>query len=84
MNEIKGPECFGELNKVFPKKKNGDRNSPIACLGCVFKTECIQEAMKGDDGVKFREERLHMAEKSGMISFFERWSQKKALYKKTR
>ena len=83
MNETQRPECFGELETVFPKE-NGDRNSPLKCLGCVFKTECLKEAMDGGGGVEFQKERLQKAHEAGMIGFFERWSKKKHLNNKAK
>ena len=76
------PDCFGRLDIVFPKKKDGLRCSPIACMACVFKTECLREAMKGKDGATVREEQVDRAYRSGMMGFIERWSKKKQLHRK--
>lgn len=70
------------MSRVFPREKDGDRSSPMACMGCVFKTECLKEAMETQKGLRFREERLGRAQESGMMGFFERWSQKKSLHNK--
>ena len=78
----KYPNCFGELEKVFPKTKDGLRSTPEACLECLHKTACLRSAMKGADGVKVREEIVDRAYDSGMMSFVERWSKKKDLKRK--
>ncbi len=76
------PDCYGRLDIVFPKGKEGLRNSPIACMACVFKTECLREAMQGTDGAAVREEQVDQAYRSGMMGFLERWSKKKMLDRK--
>ena len=78
----KYPNCFGELEKVFPKTKDGLRSTPEACLECLHKTECLRSAMEGAGGVKVREEIMDRAYDSGMMSFVERWSKKKELKRK--
>jgi len=75
----KHPKCFGELETVFPKTKDGLRNTPDECLECLHKTACLRSAMKGSGGVKVREEIVDRAYDSGMMNFVERWSKKKAL-----
>jgi hypothetical protein len=77
--EEKLPPCFGELETVFPKGEDGLRATPETCLACLHKTECLRSAMEGDKGLKFQEEFVDRAYASGMLSFVERWSQKKAL-----
>jgi hypothetical protein len=78
----KYPNCFGELEKVFPKTKDGLRSTPEACLECLHKTACLRSAMEGAGGVKVREEIVDRAYDSGMMSFVERWSKKKELKRK--
>ena len=78
----KYPNCFGELEKVFPKTKDGLRSTPEACLECLHKTACLRSAMEGAGGVKVREEIVDRAYDSGMMSFVERWSKKKVLKRK--
>lgn len=75
----KFPPCFGELETVFPMGKNGLRNTPEACLSCLYKTECLRSAIEGVGGLKVREEFIERAYQSGRINFLERWSRKKAL-----
>ncbi len=76
------PECFGVLEKVFPKGADKLRHSPTACMGCVFKTECLQTAMQQPAGLEVESERLDRAYESRTIGFFERWSKKKLLSQK--
>ena len=73
------PDCFAQLETVFPMGKNGLRNTPETCLTCPHKTECLRMAIQGRDGFKVREEQIDRAYNSGMIGFFERWSKKKAI-----
>jgi hypothetical protein len=77
--EQKFPSCFGDLNVVFPKGEDGFRITPLACFGCLHKTECLRSAMEGIGGLKIREEMVDRAYQSGIITFLERWSQKKDL-----
>lgn len=78
-DKAKYPLCFGDLEKVFPKGKNGLRNSPEKCTVCVFKVDCLRSAMEGKNGLLVREEVVDRAYASGLISFFERWSKKKEI-----
>ena len=73
----KVPDCFGELETVFPKGKNGLRNTPETCLLCGHKTECLRSAIDGVGGLKVREEFIDRAYTSGRMGFMERWSIKK-------
>jgi len=75
----KNPTCFGELGTVFPKGKNGLRNTPETCLACRHKTECLRSAIDGVGGLKVREEFVDRAYSSGSIGFMERWSKKKEI-----
>jgi hypothetical protein len=76
------PYCFGKLENVFPLEKDGLRHTPESCMVCFCKTECLREAVNGPQGRQVHEERLKRAYNSGTISFFERWSRKKALKRK--
>lgn len=81
MNDIheKYPDCFGHLETVFPKGPDDLRNTPETCLECAYKTVCLRSAMEGSDGLKVRGEIVDRAYRSGILSFFQRWSQKKDL-----
>lgn len=76
------PNCFGSLDKVFPMGENGLRNTPPGCMICVFKTECLREAMQAVSGIPVHEEMVDRAYESGLIGFFHRWSKKKQLHQR--
>ncbi|MEE4600825.1 MAG: hypothetical protein V2J65_06060 [Desulfobacteraceae bacterium] len=73
------PDCFANLETVFPMGKDGLRHTPDVCLACHHKTECLRMAIQEGGGLKVREEQIDRAYSSGMIGFFERWSRKKAI-----
>jgi hypothetical protein len=73
------PSCFSRLDTVFPKGKDGLRETPEKCLLCFHKTECLKAALQATDGLRVREELVDRAYASGVMSFLERWSQKKEL-----
>jgi hypothetical protein len=77
---IKRPECYGELEKVFPLREDGFRVSPIECLQCASKTECLKMAIGEASGYSVREEMIDRAYRGGVIGFFQRWSQKKNIH----
>ena len=82
-NKDNNPECFGNLEKVFPMTDSGLRQTPDDCFyHCPVKTRCLQAAMGTKDGAKVEEEILERGSKSGVINFFERWSRKKQLHRK--
>jgi hypothetical protein len=76
------PECFGELNMVFPKGDDGLRHTPVSCQPCPVKTECLRAAMAGLEGLRVREELIERAYQSGRIGFLERWLRKKEFSRK--
>ena len=77
-NNIK-PECFGQLDTVFPLGEDGLRHSPEACLECPHKTDCLRTGLKGKAGLKVHQEHIDRSYDSGMIGFVERWSKKKSI-----
>lgn len=77
------PECFGNLEKVFPKKANGLRETPEDCyFHCPVKTRCLRQAMATKDGVQVEEEIIERSTKAGAMTFFERWSRKKQAHRR--
>lgn len=77
------PECFGNLEKVFPMGKNGLRETPEDCFfHCPVKTRCLKQAIATKDGVKVEEELIERSTKAGAMNFLERWSRKKQLHKR--
>ncbi len=78
-HDNKRPECFGQLDTVFPMGEDGLRHSPETCLKCLHKTDCLRTGLKGKSGLKVHEEHVARSYDSGMIGFVERWSKKKAI-----
>ncbi|MDY6954939.1 MAG: hypothetical protein SWE60_25845 [Thermodesulfobacteriota bacterium] len=71
------PDCFGELDTVFPMGEEGIRTTPPACMKCPHVKSCIQTAMRGPEGLKLEEARIDRAYEYGLIGKLERWSRKK-------
>lgn len=79
--ETELPNCFGDLEKVFPMQENGLRQTPEDCFfHCPVKTRCLRHAMATEDGAKVEEEIIDRSTKAGMMNFFERWSRKKQVH----
>ncbi len=76
------PECFGNLETVFPMGPEGLRCSPDACMSCVCKTECLRTAMERPSGIEVHEEMVDRAYTSGKLGFIERWSKRKTFSRK--
>ena len=75
----KSLDCFGKLEIVFPLGDDGLRHTPAPCMECAYKTECLRTGLKGIAGLKVHEEHIDRSYESGMMSFVERWSKKKAI-----
>lgn len=71
--------CYGVLDKVFPKGEQGMRQVPPGCFDCPDRVPCLREAIKTKEGLEMKAQLLLRAEKRGLISKFQRWSQKKHL-----
>ncbi len=82
VNDSKFPPCYGNLEQVFPMGSEGLRQSPESCMPCCYKTACLRKAMADKGGTVVRGEMIDRAYESGVLSFFERWSRKKALHAK--
>jgi len=78
------PDCFGNLESVFPMGPDGLRESPPGCLQCSHKTECLRAAVQGERGATVRREAIDRAYRSGTIGFLERWSRRKLLSKEAK
>ena len=77
------PDCFGQMEKVFPMTDSGLRQTPEKCFNhCLLKTKCLRQAMTTKDAVAVEEEIIERGSKTGAISFFERWSRKKQIHRK--
>lgn len=81
-NEIL-PDCFGNLDKVFPMTESGLRETPEDCFfHCPVKTRCLKQAMGTRDGARVEEEVIERGAKAGVMNFFERWSRKKQVHRR--
>ncbi|MCG8684433.1 MAG: hypothetical protein MI892_06135 [Desulfobacterales bacterium] len=78
------PDCFGNLEKVFPMGSNGLRETPEDCFyHCPVKTRCLKQAMATKNGVQVEEEIIERSSKAGAMTFFERWSRKKQAHRRS-
>jgi hypothetical protein len=73
------PDCFGELEIVFPLGDDGLRHTPAPCFECPLKTECLRTGLEGRAGLNVHEEQVDRSYHAGAIGFVERWSRKKAI-----
>lgn len=71
--------CFGILDNVFPMGKEGLREIIPACFDCPDRIECLQSALKTEQGLVFRSEIIDRAPASGLVGRLKRWSDKKDL-----
>ena len=78
--ENKRPECFGDLDQVFPMTKDGLRHSPDTCKVCNYKPDCLKTSVAGGNRIVVEEEKLDRAYRSGKIGFMRRWLRKKSLH----
>ncbi len=78
--ENEKPECFGDLAQVFPLHEDGLRHSPEKCMACGEKTQCLKNAIAGENRVVVEEEKLDRLYQSGRMSLLERWAKKKRLH----
>ena len=73
------PECFGQLETVFPMGEEGIRTSPPECMKCPFAKSCLQAVMRGPEGLRLQEKRVDQAYECGLIGKLDRWSKKKLI-----
>ncbi len=73
------PECFGQLDTVFPIGEEGIRTSPPECMRCTHAKSCLQAALRSPEGLRLQEEKVDRAYEYGLIGKVERWSQKKLI-----
>lgn len=82
-NNSQVPDCFGQLEKVFPMTETGLRQTPDDCFyQCPVKTRCLKLALSGEKGAQVEEEIIERGSRAGLINFFERWSRKKQIHRK--
>ncbi len=44
------PDCFADIDTVFPRRPDGLRESPSRCLACGLKVECLKAALSSPEG----------------------------------
>jgi hypothetical protein len=76
------PECFGQLEIVFPMGEEGIRTTPPKCMKCSLVKSCIQAAMRSAEGLRLEEERVDRAYEYGLIGRLDCWSKKKLIHQK--
>jgi hypothetical protein len=79
MNEMKNKDCYGILEKVFPKGDQELRQVPAACMECSDRVLCLKEAIRTKEGLEMEAQLLRRAEEGGLINRFQRWSRKKQI-----
>ena len=72
-------ECYGILNRVFPVGPGGLREVVPACFECPLRVECLRAALKTEEGLEMRSEKLEGNEPGSFVGRLKRWSEKKAL-----
>ena len=82
INGLYCPDCFGDLETVFPMGERALRETPDDCMYlCAHKTLCLRDAMAGERGMTVKEEMVARDERPGVVGFFERWSKRKRLHR---
>ncbi|MCG8563475.1 MAG: hypothetical protein MI747_00145 [Desulfobacterales bacterium] len=77
------PDCFGDLETVFPMGENGLRETPEHCFyHCGVKTRCLKQAMTTKQGAQVEDEVIDRSSQAGLMGFFERWSRKKQVHRR--
>ena len=74
-------DCYGVLNKVFPLGKKGLREITPGCFQCPERTPCLRAALYTKEWLEMKSEILERAAAKGLVSRFQRWSQKKQLHR---
>ena len=74
-------DCFGILDKVFPMGDEGFREIVPECFKCSDRKECLQKALKTEQGFQLRSDVLDRSSAGGLMGRLKRWSDKKALSK---
>jgi hypothetical protein len=72
-------DCFGFLDEVFPRGKEGLREIVPACFDCLDRKECLREALNTEKGLAFRSELVDRSPATGLVERLKRWSERKDL-----
>ncbi|MFN3533963.1 MAG: hypothetical protein ACK4WB_01065 [Desulfatiglandales bacterium] len=76
------PECFSDLDKVFPISEEGLRTVPEGCLACEYHLECLKEALNTPKALSLKEEKILRSEDPVVLKRLKLWSLKKEVAKK--
>ncbi|MBF0550981.1 MAG: hypothetical protein HQK60_10635 [Deltaproteobacteria bacterium] len=77
------PDCFGQLERVFPMTHVGLRMVTLECRGCPSLKGCLKAAVDGKTGADINESPTKDEPKDadqadvGVVGFLKRWSVKK-------
>ncbi|CAO0820223.1 4Fe-4S Wbl-type domain-containing protein [Desulfarculales bacterium] len=78
------PDCYGVLEKVFPRSKQGLREVQEQCWNCAERVECLRAAVSGQGQREMAEDnaRRDSTLLGGVSGFLNRWSRLKFESKK--
>ncbi|MCF8033259.1 MAG: hypothetical protein K9K66_09065 [Desulfarculaceae bacterium] len=72
------PDCFGDLDRVFPTGEEGLREVSAGCWDCTARVECLRAAATAREGGDvLAEEKALREDPDGMVGFMRRWSRRK-------
>jgi hypothetical protein len=77
MDAMSEKDCYGILDRVFPKTDQGLRQVPLTCFECPERVACLKDAINTKEGLEMKAQLLFRAEQGGLIGRFQRWSRKK-------
>jgi hypothetical protein len=78
-------ECFGDLDRVFPKGPGGVRVVPVSCWACPQRVPCLREAVTKAENKKALNQELASRQEQaqgGLTGFIRRWSRLKSQSRK--
>ena len=74
------PDCFGDLDEVFPQSDEGLRETPPHCWDCSLRVDCLRQAISGGESRRQISEESAQREEQmvgGVAGFLRRWSRLK-------
>ncbi|MCB2192559.1 MAG: hypothetical protein KQI62_13395 [Deltaproteobacteria bacterium] len=72
------PECFGDLERVFPSADGGLREVAAGCWDCTHRVDCLRVAASGQGRETLYEEKALRGDPEGVVGFMRRWSRRKS------
>jgi hypothetical protein len=75
------PECFGQIDRVFPMGPDGLREVSAECWPCPQRVDCLRRAVaspEGDDALTGEMAKREQDHTGGVTGFFKRWSRLKS------